>query len=393
MKKISWLFLTVALLGLLCACGNARQPADTTAATVPVPRYLATDAQIAGLENLYAGRVAYHGELHDHADTGGTSDGKATLQQWKENLMAKDMDFATFADHKQVLHMRLEDWDNTMFIGGTEAATNIIDSKAYQNNLHYNMLFAYPEQLEAVLNARPRKFAYNRDHFTYGGFSTAEFSELAQSVWDNGGFFVHVHPKGTKYMASDDPLDYYFAEGMGIEVLCGWYGGLESEVNQNAYKLWTDLLALGKRVYATSGSDSHYLSKTVSLTTIYSHAKDAEAYLNYVRSGDFTAGPVGIRMCIGDTLTGGVTAFEGKQLVVAVGDFHSQEYQPGHTYRVELIDDKGVVASKDVELNGQTQYLALEADPAASFYRAVLVDVEEDRIVAVGNPIWNEKEA
>ena len=36
---------------------------------------IATQEEILHLESLYANRVAFHGELHDHSDTGGTSDG------------------------------------------------------------------------------------------------------------------------------------------------------------------------------------------------------------------------------------------------------------------------------------------------------------------------------
>lgn len=385
MRKIMSVFLALLLLSTLCACGQIEPtPTEPTA-----PDYTAGEADIVQLEKLYEGRQPYQGELHDHADTGGTSDGKMKLEDWKMNLLVKDMDFATFADHRQVLHMRLPDWDNALFIGGTEACTWINDSKAEQNKLHYNMLFTSPEALENVLRTFPTMFSYYGDHFSYFEFTTAQFEELAKFVTENNGFFVHVHPKGKSYLVSDDPLDYYFGEYTGIEVLCGYYGNMTAQENQDAYKLWTDLLSLGKKVYATSGSDSHYASNTVSLTTIYSEKKDAATYLSHVQKGDFTAGPVGIRMSIGDTCTGGTTDFAGKRLVVSVGEFHSMECMPGHSYRIDLYSDSGLVASQEISGAG-VSYMALDADDSVKFYRAEVYDVTSQYQVAIGNPIWNE---
>ena len=103
MKRFIALFLTLSCLLSLCACGQT-EPAPTEPAE---PDYTASEADIAQLEKLYEGRQPYHGELHDHADTGGTSDGKMKLEDWKMNLLTRDMDFATFADRLLVVHMRL----------------------------------------------------------------------------------------------------------------------------------------------------------------------------------------------------------------------------------------------------------------------------------------------
>lgn len=389
MKKLCSLLLAALMLLSLCACArNGQDTPETT--TEPPMDVTASDADVAQLDALYAGKTPYHGELHDHADTGGTSDGNSNLKAWKDSMVIQDMDFSTFADHRQVLHMRLEDWDNSMFIGGTEAATNITDSKAAQNNLHYNMLFAEPEPLEEVLNTYPVKYQYLNDHFQYPNFTSAEFSELAELVLDKGGFLVHVHPKGDSYMLSDDPLDYWFADGMGLEVLCGYYGNMNELNNQEAYQLWTELLRLGKRVYATSGSDSHRLSKTVSLTTVYSEKLDAKTLLDHVRAGNFTAGPGGIRMCVGDTPMGGETSFAGKRVVVSVGDLHSKEYRDDHRYSVRLYNEEGLVCEQEFDPT-QTAYIAIDADPSCKLYRAEIYDMLEGYIFALGNPVWNQQ--
>ena len=385
MKKAIISFIMLALLMNFCGCGES-----APAATEPAePDYTASEADISQLEKLYEGRQAYQGECHDHAKTGGTSDGNATLEEWKLTLQSKDMDFVTIVDHRQVLHMRLPEWDNAMFIGGTEAGTTLKDSTATRAYLHYNMVFAQPEHLEKVLEEFHGQLAYWGDHFSSLPMTTEQFQAQAKFVLENDGFFVHVHPKGEKYMISDNPLDYFFAEYMGIEVLCGWYGNMSAKENQDALKLWTDLLALGKHVYATAGSDSHKASKTVSLSTIYAEKADAEIYLDHIRKGDFTAGPVGIRMSVGDTHMGGETDFAGKRLVVSVGDFHSLECMPGHTYRIDVYSDQGLVASQEIPGSG-TSYMALDADDAAKFYRAEVYDVTAQYQVAIGNPIWNE---
>jgi hypothetical protein len=88
---------------------------------------LATGADLTRLDAVYAGRKPYYGDLHDHAATGGRSDGHCTLDEWKTGMAELKMDFATIVDHKQVRHMYLDQWDPTMFIGGTEAATWIED--------------------------------------------------------------------------------------------------------------------------------------------------------------------------------------------------------------------------------------------------------------------------
>ena len=51
---------------------------------------------------LYQGRQVYHGEMHDHSASGGTSDGKCTLAHWREQLGALKMDFAAILDHRQI---------------------------------------------------------------------------------------------------------------------------------------------------------------------------------------------------------------------------------------------------------------------------------------------------
>ena len=211
MKRLFALILTICLLLGLCACGETSSPEQTTEPAMDVT---ATDADIAKLDGLYTGKMAYHGEMHDHADTGGYSDGKRKLDEWKAMMASlKDMDFAAIVDHKQVLHMTLRQWDNTLFIGGTEAGTKVAGTSATQDTMHYAMYFADVDSFEKTLLAFPQQYRYvpSEDYsnrYYYGNFTYEEMGQLVQTVLSNGGFFTHVHPMGDSYMLSENPEDY-----------------------------------------------------------------------------------------------------------------------------------------------------------------------------------------
>ena len=95
------------------------------------------------------------GDLHNHAETGGTSDGKRSLEHWKGALEALRMDFAAILDHRQVRHMYLPEWEDGLFICGTEPGTRILDSKAEVKGIHYNMIVPNPKALEDLLTEFP----------------------------------------------------------------------------------------------------------------------------------------------------------------------------------------------------------------------------------------------
>ncbi len=346
----------------------------------------ATEKDIQHIEKLYEGRKAYHGDFHNHASTGGTSDGHRTLEHWKGALEALEMDFASILDHKQVRHMFLPEWDDTIFIGGTEPGTIIRDTECEFNQMHYNMVFAKPEPLMELLSEFP-EFEYTggpEGHFTYVGVTRQRMIDIIHSVKKHGGFWVHPHPKDV--MKSENPLDYWFEDETGMEI---FYMDMRNEVSKENYKLWCELLALGKRVWATAGEDGHGCCRDTALTTIYSEERKSESWLSHVKKGDLTCGGLGIRMCIGDTLTGGKCSFDGGRLVVSVGDFHKSIRNPEHTYRFDIYDDKGVVFSDKISCE-ETSYFAIDIKPDAKFYRAEVTDENQDLLIAVGNPIWAE---
>ena len=417
LKKIFSFLLCLILVASLFACGgNAAQPTEPT---VPADPYAALEADVAALDSAYKDRIAYHGELHDHADTGGTSDGHRTLAQWKTGMAEVGIDFATIVDHRQILHMELEDWDSSLFIGGSEAGAVVPNLQAATSSkAHINLLFANSQDfVDAVtaydaqvdnLGFMAQEYAADYDgpeadklaggwHYTplyydYNRPSKENLATLIQIVRDHGGMFVLVHPKSPNYIVSDNPLDYWFADYTGLEVFYGFGGYAPSRsVTMQNYQLWKDLLSMGKKVWCTAGSDKHKAPNTDALTTVYSEAKDAAVYMGHIASGDMVCGPVGIRMTIGDATMGGETAFAGQRVIFSVGDFHESAYSEKHTYQVEVYTDKGLVFKQKLSDPTQLTYFALDADPEASFYRVEVWNTTTNMLHALGNPIWNVK--
>lgn len=346
----------------------------------------ATKTQEKYLNALYEGKRVFYGELHDHSASGGTSDGKRPLSHWLGAMEALGLDFAAILDHRQVRHMCLPEWVDGVFLGGTELGTAILDANAAEKHMHYNMIFENAEDTMKLLKAFPEfEFTGGEEgHFIYPSFTRERFMLLAKTVFDLGGFFVHPHPK--QLMDAENPCEYVFCDGMGLEVI---YVALDSNHTTKNYKLWVDLLALGKKVYATAGCDLHACCHNSAITTLYATEKKNKCYLAELRAGNFTAGSVGIRMCIGNTCMGGTTAFADEKLIVSIDDFHKSVKDPIHRFRVDVITDTGVCYSKRIPCDKPTTF-ALDVDSSAKFYRVEVVDVSRDLRIAIGNPIWNQ---
>ena len=373
-------------------------------------------AIITELKNQYAGTNAYQGELHDHADTGGTSDGHHTLDIWLNGMQQLNMDFATIVDHKQYLHMERPEWDNKYFIGGTEMMAMPKDlSAATQTKMHYNMIFYNPMDLKAAAEefdaiapgggfrhyTDPATGEWHLNNLQY--FSAAEsgtgavadcrptkatMAQLVEIVRKHNGLFVHVHPKSSSYIKSDDPLDYWFADYTGLEVFYTiWSDRNGTSVKKN-YKLWTDLLSMGKKVWATSGNDEHTLPSNKAVSTIYSTEQNAKNFVEQLAIGNFTAGPVGVQMVVGNQVMGYETDFTGKELAFRVDDFHSTVYKPSHTFEAVLIADEVVLDRWQISCE-EPFYHTREADPSVGYYRVEIYDVTAGELLALGNPIWN----
>lgn len=338
------------------------------------------------ISKLYENRKPYHGELHDHAATGGTSDGKQSLAEWRASMERLKMDFAAILDHKQVRHMYLPEWEDGVFIGGTEPAIYLYDDDPNEEYLvHYNMIFEGPKPLEKLLEEFPEyQFTGGREgHFVYTHVRRERLCEIADRVIELGGFFVHPHPK--QLLVSDDPLKYWFRDETGMEV---FYGDPANDWTRENYELWTELLALGKRIWVTAGGDGHNKTSDKALTTIYAEDRKNKYYIKHLREGDMVCGAVGIKMCVGDTRMGGKCNFNGQKLILFVGDFHDSVKLEEHKYRVDLLNDRGLVLSREISCNEDTVIAADTED--CKFYRAEVFDTTRNLRIAIGNPIWNE---
>lgn len=338
------------------------------------------------LLDLYKNCRVYHGELHDHSDSAGTSDGHCTLAEWREQMKALKMDFAAILDHRQIRHMYQPEWEDGLFIPGTEPGTAVSDSDAFDPHMHYNILLPDRDLLEGLLNEFPEyKFTGGVEgHFVYPEFTRERFGQLIDAIKARGGFYVHPHPKQT--MISHNPLDYWFRDETGIEV---FYMDMDSQHTKDNYPLWVSLLAAGKRVWACAGGDKHKNAGVGALTTIYSEEYTSRSFLSHLRVGDFTCGPVGVRMCIGDTKTGGQCAFDGQKLTVCVSDFHESVKFADHEYRLDILSDQGILCSAPVSCEEET-FLSIDA-PDCAFLRAEVFDATRNLRIAIGNPIWNRK--
>lgn len=365
---------------------------------------------VAALNAAYSGKTVKYGEMHNHTNTGPKkgyntgADGQSSLAEWMAEMQRLNLDFATIVDHGQSIHMYDDDWNETFFIGGTEPATTISDSKAVRRTPHYNMLFSDPAALESIMFKWADKYVpitedgYTGYRLKYASFTTAQFTQLAKDVYEAGGLLVHVHPKYNSYIVSDDPMDYYFADNTGLEISTGDGGNMVSKDNEEAYQLWVDLLQLGKKIWATAGSDKHHLPDTSALTTMYTDDAHCDIYLDHIRAGNFAPGWIGIRMNIGGTAMGGNADFSGQRLQFSVGDIYTCEnvdtegtapvYVEGHTYRVELYDDSGLLMESVIDPT-EMNYFAIDCDETAMFYRIVVWDDTAGTRIGVSNPIWN----
>ena len=379
------------------------------------------------LLTTYAGKTLRYGEMHNHTNTGpygadGTAaspstgaDGKNSLEEWIVEMDRLKMDFAFIVDHGMSIHMYAEKFLPEYFIGGTEPGTTITDSKGNPRSPHYNMLFAYPEQLESIFFKWEEKFkpikwdkASQPDanepseegwRIRYPSFSTAEFTQLGKDVYDAGGLFVHVHPKYDSYIYSNDPMDYYFGDKTGFEITTGSGGNMMTKDNNEAYETWVALLELGKKVWATAGSDSHRKPDYAGLTAMYTTNDHKDDYMATVREGNMAPGWIGIRMNVNGTAMGGETDFTGNRLQFSVGDIYNPgvtdtygrvelPYQEGHVYCAQLYDDGGLLMESEIDPL-EMNYFAIDCDAMAEFYRVVVWDLTTGCRIGVSNPIWN----
>lgn len=398
MRKILSVVLLLSLcLGLFAGCGN-QGSADTTTEGAATNQYAASQEDIEKLESLYQGLQVVYGDTHGHSASSSNSDGKKSFAEWKAHMEEKQIDFVTIVDHRQSIHMKRDDWDPSVFLGGSEPGLNVTEVQVEtRNNIDYSMIFTDVEKFETHLKKYMIEYQYNENTglFVSGmKVNHAKIAEIIQSIKDLGGMFVYVHPYHVtpEYGGYYDPVDVqdrFFADGTGFEVRNQIAESYDPKQNTDAYDGWVQLINTGKQLWATHGSDCHSeLPHVISLNAFYAADKKAETSFEQMKKGNFTAGPVGIRIAVGDTVTGSKGSFEGKRVVMAVGDFHPQIVEDGHTYRVDVYDDQGLIFSQEISTT-EMNYFAFDADASRKLYRADVVDATTGTMIATGNPVWN----
>ncbi len=349
------------------------------------------DADFSALDEHYKGKKAYYGDQHIHTKCGGTSDGSFPMSDWPAEMDRIGVDFAAVVDHRQMRGFFLPEWDEERFIMGNEPSAAISGLNAAApgyDHIHYNMLVPHKYGL-AMIFANFPEFKFEGDELTgshkYPGFTKERFMELVAFIQSIGGMFVHPHPK--TMMSSTDPLDFYYGEHMYLETL---YEKFESNFSFKNYRLWTELLALGKHVYTSGGSDTHRRPSNEVVSTFYTSEKSGNAFFEQMHSGDYTVGCVGIKMCIDGNPIGSENEYkDGMILTMRVDDFFKHQWKENTAYELRIYSDKGLVY-KSMYNGVKPQKIALECQKRA-FYRAEIADLTHGYRVAVSNPIWLDK--
>ncbi len=346
----------------------------------------AVDGEFAPLDRRYVGRQIYYGDFHCHSDSGGTSDGKAPIETFVEEMKKKQVDFAAVVDHRQMRHFFLDCWDPQHLICGTEPGQRLNEPNRdpLACKMDYTMIFPDKTGLKKVMDAFP-EFGFNgtelEGSYRYWSPSLARFRELGDYVYSIGGLLSHAHPK--QLMASDDPMDYYIGENVPLETIHGDSKAFGSRQNRD---LWVALLNMGKRVKTHGSSDSHGPVSNRGLTAVYAEKHHSREIFQVVRSGDCTAGGVAIRMCIGDAPMGSSTAYvPGQTLLVSVDGFHPAHWQPDTVYCLKVFTDEGLAYAR--EFAAAPQKLALPVQKRG-YYRVEITNESDGDLVALTNPIW-----
>ena len=371
------------------------------------------------LNNVYASTTLSQGDIHSHLDNDGRINETTAFEKWKKDISGLGLSFVASLDHNQTNHIENSAWSRNVFLYGTEAEVSISGKKGSGASglLHYNILFAGNNAAtmlrETLASAGMLKsdgtsydYAYNK--------SEAWFGDLIKTVQNKGGFFVVPHPSQKRGSApyAANALGYVFKDSkgnavnrIGFEVITR--SAYESETTKN-YGYWKQLLNAGYKYYACAGSDIHGLSTETggdgnllikkAITSIYtkSSEKTDEGYLRKLKEGNFTAGAVGIQMCVGNlgsgqaVAMGGECNFKGQKLVVKIGQFYNYLNQNAQ-YRVEIHTEDGVVKKQNITPS-ENAVIVLDTDEKAKYYRVEVRYAEGGTCIAYGNPIWNTNE-
>lgn len=359
-----------------------------TPLTDPHKAWIPGSDELNRLDEFYAGRRAFYGDLHVHTKCGGTSDGNLDMALWPSHMDLKHVDFAVIVDHRQMRGYFLPEWNEERFVMGTEPGASVKelrDEHCAMSMVHYNMLFPHKYGLAMVLANFP-EYNFRGDELTgkfgYPSFTPDRFRELTEYVQSIGGMMVHPHPK--ILLSSKDPLDYCFADHIYLETI---YGSPYSETSVKDYELWTKLLDMGKHVYASGGSDTHSEVSNFAVSTFYTKERSGKAFFDQMHSGDFTVGYHGMKMLVGDSPMGSESPCRpGDVLLLRVGDPFLEHIKKDGCYELRVYSDRGLAFAS--VFDGRTPQTLALGTADRRFYRAEVADLACGVRVSIGNPVW-----
>lgn len=344
------------------------------------------DADFSALENYYLNRKPFYCDMHVHSKSGGTSDGWVDIADWPKEMAEQKVDFVAIADHRQMRHFFLPEFDDTKFFYANEPEALLKEKNVKFDKLHYNMIFPDKYGLKKVLEKFSDKYEFSGDELTgsfiYKDFTHAELSAVAEYISKIGGMFVHAHPMAM--LVSDDIENFCFGDKSYIEIFSDDYSGA---LSVNNWKLWTKLINLGKKVYNISGSDSHAHCKNSCVNVVYAEEKINSSLYPYFKKGDFSSGGMGVKMMLGKTAMGGTATFnENDNLLIVIDDLFEVYKDKNKRFLVNVITDKGIAYSCRYDAKEKLK-IALKSKER-KFYRVEVIDLDYRTPFGVSNPIW-----
>ena len=239
------------------------------------------------------------GDLHVHSDFSHDSD--IPIDQVVQESGIAGYDFIAITDHNTVRHMK-EDHSTSevLVIAGYEHTTPAA---------HINIF---------GLRDIPRRSAI---------YSLEEMEEYLEPLRERGGIFQLNHPKDELYYSRFGyELDFHF-----LEIL----NGVWREDDHQTLKDWQQLLAEGRKIVATGGTDAH---RNHTVRKVFNNVlvteKSEEAILEALLAGrNFVTvqadGPI-ISMVCDDVVMGGTVVYRQDQMMY----IHITNMEPGTIIRL-----------------------------------------------------------